>query len=155
MSVKSQRQAAILELVRSGKAASQQQIAEALKARGFDVSQTTVSRDIAELGLARRRGKGGPRYSEPGTEVRAEESDGALRRVARESLLTVEATGNIVVVKTKPGNAQGLAWAIDAAALPGVAGTVGGDDTIIVICSRGTGSQKVGRMLMNYALENG
>lgn len=151
--MKQQRQAAIKKIVRSGKVKSQKELADALKSQGFDVSQTTVSRDLLDLGLTRlREPGGGARYAEA-AEGASGSGDAALRRTAPQALLTVEPTGNIVVVKTRPGNAQGLAWAIDAASLAGVAGTVGGDDTILVVCSQGTNSKKIGEMLMSYALE--
>ena len=150
--MKRQRQAAIVKAVRSGEVSSQKDIVEALRSAGFDVSQTTVSRDLGELGLTRSRESGGAaRYAEPG--ARSGAGDQALRRTAPQVLHTVEPTGNIVVVKTQPGGAQALAWAIDAAGLPGVAGTVGGDDTIMVVCSKGTSSARLGEMLMSYALE--
>jgi transcriptional regulator of arginine metabolism len=150
--MKAQRQAAILKIVRAGEVKSQAELVGALISEGFDVSQTTVSRDLAELGLTRLRGSGGgPRYVEA-TGARPAD-DSALRRSAPQALLSVEPTGNLVVVRTQPGSAQSLAWAIDAAALPGVAGTVGGDDTIMVVCSAGVSSKKTGDRLMAYALE--
>ena len=152
--MKTQRQEAIRRIVRSGLVSSQKDLVEALRADGFDVSQTTVSRDLGELGLTRLREAGGrARYAEPGGSAGADDS--ALRRTAPQVLLRVEPTGNIVVVRTQPGGAQALAWAIDAASLPGVAGTVGGDDTIMVVCSAGTSSRSVGKALMGYALEQG
>jgi transcriptional regulator of arginine metabolism len=153
--VKRQRQAAILKVVRSGKVSSQKGIADALRSQGFDVSQTTVSRDLTELGLTRLRDSAGARYAEAAGASRRPADDSALRRTAPQVLLTVEPAGNIVVVKTQPGNAQGLAWAIDAATLPGVVGTVGGDDTILVVCADAASGRKVGKRLMKYALEQG
>ncbi|MHB8893891.1 MAG: arginine repressor [Candidatus Geothermincolia bacterium] len=153
--MKRQRQAELLKIIRSGRVRNQRELVDALRAEGFDVSQTTVSRDLGELGLTRlREAGGGSRYAEPSAAADTPD-DAALRRAAPQSLLTVEPTGNMVVVKTQPGSAQGLAWAIDAARLAGVAGTVGGDDTILVVCSQGTSSKKIGEQLMKYALEQG
>jgi transcriptional regulator of arginine metabolism len=154
VAVKRQRQAAILEVVRAGKVSSQKDLVEDLKSQGFEVSQTTVSRDLGEMGLTRLRDSSGARYGEAAT-GQGSAGDAALKRAAPQVLLAVEPTGNIVVVKTQPGGAQGLAWAIDAAVLPGVAGTVGGDDTIIVVCSQGSSSRKIGDILLKYALEQG
>lgn len=153
--MKAQRQAVLLQVIREARPRNQRELVEGLKVRGFDVSQTTVSRDLADLGITRVRGsRGVARYAEaPGVPPG---SDGeALRRSAPHVLLTVEPAGNMVVVKTRPGSAQSLAWAIDAARLEGVAGTVGGDDTILVVCSEGTASGKVSEVLMGYALEQG
>lgn len=152
--MKRQRQEAIRRIVKSGQVYSQGDLVQALRTEGFDVSQTTVSRDLGELGLTRLREAGGrARYVEPGGSRSVDDS--ALRRTAPQVLLTVEPTGNIVVVRTQPGGAQALAWAIDVAALVGVAGTVGGDDTIMVVCSAGTSSRSIGETLMGYALEQG
>jgi transcriptional regulator of arginine metabolism len=152
--MKAQRQAAVLKIVRSGEVKNQAELVAALRAEGFDVSQTTVSRDLGELGLTRLRASGGgARYVEPSGAGAADDS--ALRRNAPQVLLSVEPTGNLVVVRTQPGGAQGLAWAIDTAALPGIAGTVAGDDTIMVVCSAGVSSKKTGERLMAYALDQG
>ncbi len=151
--MKRQRQAAILKIIREQDVGNQSDLVDALEHEGFVVSQTTVSRDIGELGLTRSRvGGGRARYLEAGSQSPGRD-DGALKRAAPQSLLSVEPTGNMVVVKTQPGSAQGLAWAIDAACLEGVAGTVGGDDTIIVVCSRGASSGKIGEKLKKYSLE--
>lgn len=153
--MKQQRQAALMQVVRDVNPSSQKDIVDALRTKGFDVSQTTVSRDLAELGLTRLRGSGGAaRYAEPSAASDASDTE-ALRRSAPQTLLTTEPTGNIVVVRTRPGSAQSLAWAIDAARIKGIAGTVGGDDTILVVCSQGTSSRKISDMLMGYALEQG
>lgn len=149
--MKRQRQAAIKKIVMSGRVKSQKDLVGALKEQGFDVSQTTVSRDLAELELTRFREEGRPRYA-PARPDRAAD-DSALVRTAPQVLLSVEPTGNIVVVRTQPGGAQALAWAIDAAEIKGIAGTVGGDDTIMVICSQRASSGKIGETLMRYALE--
>jgi transcriptional regulator of arginine metabolism len=153
--MKRQRQAAILKAV-SGPdgVGSQLELVKLLARQGFNVSQTTVSRDLRELGLAKGRDRGGGvRYSEPSSLAEEPEVGGALRRSAKQALLSVEATGNLVVVKTTPGSAQGLAWALDSASIGGIAGTVAGDDTILVVCSAGVSSTKIGDMLMEYALD--
>jgi len=149
--MKRQRQEVIQKAIRSGTVKNQQELVQLLSREGFKVSQTTVSRDLRELGLARARDAGG----ELGYRLKGAEGadDRELGRRAPLALLSTEATGNLVVVKTSPGNAQGLAWAIDAAAMKGVAGTVAGDDTILVVCSAGTDSSKIGKKLMQYALD--
>jgi transcriptional regulator of arginine metabolism len=152
--MKRQRQAAIREAVSSGAVKSQRELARLLARKGFEVSQTTVSRDLQELGLARGRDEqGGLRYGDTSSLNVSRESADALKRSAPQALLSVEATGNIVVVKTTPGSAQGLAWALDAASLKGVAGTVAGDDTIMVVCSAGVDSKRMGKKLLQYAMD--
>jgi transcriptional regulator of arginine metabolism len=152
--MKQQRQAAIRKAVDAGAVKSQDELVRLLARQGFKVSQTTVSRDLRELGLARGRDRrGGIRYGDAASLGETRELDGVLKRAAPQSLLSVEPTGNLVVVRTTPGSAQGLAWALDAASLKGVAGTVAGDDTILVVCSAGADSKRIGKKLLQYATD--
>jgi transcriptional regulator of arginine metabolism len=113
---KSERHNAILELVNRGSAHTQQDIAAALARRGVRATQATISRDIQELGLVRS----GSGYR----------SSTAL---VRELVLSVELVQPLAVIRTPPGTANLVARRIDEAALPGIAGTVAGDDTIIAV----------------------
>ena len=133
---KYERQGAILRLVDDRKLATQSELAEALREQGFDAVQTTVSRDIAQLGLVKVRDEEGRLvYALPGAADldRLSELTSALRR----SALTLTPTGNLLVVVTPPGHAQALARAVDAASLGDVAGTVAGDDTIFIAAREG------------------
>jgi len=126
-----ERQTAILELVRERVLSTQAEVASALKDAGFEVVQTTVSRDIADLGLVKVRAPSGRLvYAPPGT------TDGdrmrALGAAMRRYAIGAEAAGTLVVLTTPSGYANALAQAIDEAAHPGVAGTVAGDNTIFV-----------------------
>ena len=118
---------AILRLVREGNLATQQELADALRAEGFEVVQTTVSRDIRDLGLTKVRREGRLVYAPPGTH----DLD-AMRRALRQFALSMEATGNLVVVSTPAGAANVLARVVDEAQHPDIAGTVAGDNTIFV-----------------------
>ncbi len=135
------RQGAILRLVQERRLGTQEEVVAALREQGFDAVQTTVSRDIAQLGLVKVRGTdGGLIYALPGADdlTRLDELTSALRRWT----LSVTPTGPLVVLHTPPGTANTLARAIDAANLPDVAGTVAGDDTIFVAARDGlTGVQ--------------
>jgi transcriptional regulator of arginine metabolism len=135
------RQGAILRLVKQRKLGTQSEVAEALRDEGFDAVQTTVSRDIAQLGLVKVRDEEGRLvYALPGAADldRLGELTAAFRRWA----LSIVPTGNLVVVQTPPGHANALARAIDAASLGDVAGTVAGDDTIFVAARDGvTGTE--------------
>ena len=131
-----ERQGAILRLIREQQISTQAELADALRADGFDVVQTTVSRDIAELGLVKVRAASGRLiYAPPGgpDADRLRALGLAVRRFAR----SIEAAGSLVVVRTPPGCANVLAQAMDAAEHPGVAGTVAGDDTIFVAAREG------------------
>lgn len=149
--MKKQRQEAILRGVKSGRVSTQSELVEMLAREGFEVSQTTVSRDLQELGLARGRGGDGSiRYGDPDSLKGDDEPDRAFGRMAPQFLLSAVPTGNMVVIKTTTGGAQGLAAALDAAGFKGIAGTVAGDDTILVVCSDGTNSKKMRGKLLSY-----
>jgi transcriptional regulator of arginine metabolism len=133
---KFERQGAILRLVRERPLATQAEVAEALRKEGIDAVQTTVSRDIAQLGLVKVRSVDGRLvYALPGAADlnRLSELTAALRRWVS----SVEPTGNLVVLKTPPGHANAVARALDAAELADVAGCVAGDDTILVAARDG------------------
>jgi transcriptional regulator of arginine metabolism len=143
------RQGAILRLVNQQKLATQAELAEALRREGFDAVQTTVSRDIAQLGLVKVRDEEGRLvYALPGAADldRLSELTTALRR----SALTLTPTGNLLVVKTPPGHAQALARAIDAAALADAAGTVAGDDTIFIAAREGVTPAELAEQLRHH-----
>ncbi len=147
--MKRQRQAAIIEIIRNKEVKNQSEMVKELNLRGYKVTQSTVSRDIKELVLVKGRGSGGILcYREPGGEG-VEGIESSLRRIASEFLLTAEASGNIVVVRTSPGHAQGLAAAIDGAVLDGVVGTVAGDDTIMIVCSLAIDSVEIKKRLLS------
>ena len=126
-----ERHEAILRLIAEQPVSTQTELAEALRDRGHDVVQTTVSRDVGELGLVKVRDAGGHLvYAPPG----AADPD-RLRTLAvavRQWARSFEAAGSLLVVRTPPGAANALAQAIDAVDHPAVAGTVAGDDTIFV-----------------------
>ncbi|HUY74497.1 MAG TPA: ArgR family transcriptional regulator [Candidatus Dormibacteraeota bacterium] len=127
---KSERHSAILELVNRGSAHTQQDIAVALARRGVRATQATISRDIQELGLVRS----GSGYR----------SSAAL---VRELVLSVELVQPLAVIRTPPGTANLVARRIDEAALPGIAGTVAGDDTIIAVL-RNAGAARALKQLL-------
>jgi transcriptional regulator of arginine metabolism len=133
---KFERQGAILRLVEQQALATQEEVAEALRHEGFEAVQTTVSRDIAQLGLVKVRGEHGRLvYALPGAAdlSRLSELTAALRRWA----VSLTSSGNLVLVQTPPGHANALAQALDGAHLPDVAGTLAGDNTIIVVAREG------------------
>jgi transcriptional regulator of arginine metabolism len=135
------RQGAILRLIRTRPLATQVEVAEALREEGYDAVQTTVSRDIAQLGLVKvRNGDGRLVYALPGADDlgRLSELTAALRRWA----VSLNASGNLVVVSTPNGYASPLAQAIDEARHPDVAGTIAGENTIFVAAREGlTGAE--------------
>ena len=126
-----ERHAAIQRLIREHPISTQTDLAEALRAEGHEVVQTTVSRDIHELGLTKvRNGDGNLVYvfPEDSTSFDQDVSD-ALARWA----LTVEGSGNLVVMTAPYGYAQALAQAIDVANHPHIVGTIAGENTVLLI----------------------
>lgn len=149
MSTKFERQGAILRIVQEQRLSTQEEVAEALRAQGYDAVQTTVSRDIAQLGLVKVRDPEGRLvYALPGAADldRLSELTSALRRWAA----SLESSDNMLVVQTPPGHANALARAIDAAHLPDVLGTVAGDDTIFVVARQGVGAAALERELRHH-----
>lgn len=126
---KSQRHSAIRTLVQEHRVGSQEQLRELLVARGFDVTQATLSRDIRELRLVKMPdSEGSTFYEMPETDQRP-----ALARLLPTLFIGAEGTGNLLVVKTLAGGAQAVSEALDWEEWPEVLGTLAGDDTILVI----------------------
>jgi transcriptional regulator of arginine metabolism len=149
--VKRQRQQALLELVRDVPLASQREIRRRLAERGYEATQSTISRDLEELGLVRLRdGSGRLRYAAPG-EVGPSSNGIRLRAVLSELALSIEPSGNIVVVTTPPGGASVVAEAIDRSGVEGILGTVAGDNTILVVAREGVRGRTVARRLRDLA----
>lgn len=125
------RQDAIRDNVRNKDVRTQRMLVDELKACGFDCTQATVSRDIADMGL---------RKLPEGVYVLAE--DLHLQRMVSELVTGVQRTDNLVLVKAQPGTASGIAAAVDAAELPDVLGSLAGNDTILVIAQTAEDGEK-------------
>jgi transcriptional regulator of arginine metabolism len=133
LAAKPDRQRAIREIVVREPIASQQELADRLAARGFAVTQATVSRDIAELGLAKAwRGERHVYVLEDDL-PRAVGSDERLRRILEDIPVTVGRSGLILVLTGSPGTASVIAQAIDESTLSEQVGTVAGDNTLLVL----------------------
>jgi len=130
--MKSWRQAQILDVIDHEPVTSQEALRKKLEARGIGATQATISRDLKDLGLVKRAGDGA--YVRPGSERASPAVSEHLRRAVASLVRHVERVDPLVVVRTDRGQAQGLAEWIDRAQLTEVAGTVAGDDTILLIC---------------------
>lgn len=147
-----ERQRAILQLVQAQELSTQSEVADALHEAGFGAVQTTVSRDIAELGLVKVRAASGKLvYAPPG----APDHDRLARMAAelRRDALAFKSSGNLVLVTTHSGFAAGLAQVIDEAAHPDILGTVAGDNTIMVVAREGVSGRKLRDELRGLMLE--
>jgi transcriptional regulator of arginine metabolism len=135
---KTLRQRAILDALRTGPVANQEELQRALRKRGFKVGQATLSRDIHDLNLA----KTAEGYALP----QGEGSAGPLppvQRLVREFVLDVRPAQNLLVVNTIVGSAQPVAAALDAQEWEEMVGTLAGDDTILIVCPDKEAAKKV------------
>jgi transcriptional regulator of arginine metabolism len=146
---KFERQGEILRLVQERPLSTQAEVAEALREKGIDAVQTTVSRDIAQLGLVKVRAADGRLvYALPGAADldRLSELTAALRRWT----LSVMPSNNLAVIRTLRGYATPLADAIDDAELGDVAGTVAGENTIFVAPREGLSGSELTELLRHH-----
>jgi transcriptional regulator of arginine metabolism len=144
--VKSKRQQAVLTLVSRERLSSQEEIRARLARLGIDATQSTISRDIEELGLARVHDTGGVRYVVPGEiDNEAPVPMRLLRHLLDEFALSFTRGEHAIVIRTPPGAAAALAEGIDRVDLTGVAGTIAGDNTILVVGREGVSPKLIER----------
>ncbi len=135
MANKRERHQAIHEIVETASIQSQDELRKLLRARGWNVTQSTLSRDLHELRLARIPTDDGVHYAFIDGGVTTMEDDrGALDHLLPQLFDKVDGTGELVVLHTVTGGAQPVAAAIDSEAWPDVLGTIAGDDTILLVC---------------------
>jgi transcriptional regulator of arginine metabolism len=155
---KQARRQRIIELVLTRPIRSQQELRELLLEDGIDVTQATLSRDLDELGATKVPYSGGGNvYAVPGeggdTSLQTPDEEtvtGArLARIGADLVVSVDHSGNLVVIRTPPGGAQYLASHIDHTVLPGVIGTVAGDDTVLLVTRAVNGGQDVADRLLD------
>lgn len=128
-----QRRAAILRLVEEHDVETQAELLDLLRAEGFEVTQATVSRDVAQLGLVKIRGPAGrARYGPPAPGVVGDVWERA-RRALQDYVVAMYASGHLVLIKTLSGRAHALAAALDEVGLPDVLGTLAGDDAVLLV----------------------
>ena len=131
--MKSKRQQEILNIIAQYEVETQEQLLEALRARGIDATQATISRDIKQLRLVKELSHNGVyKYSAARSRASAG-AEGRLRTIFRESVTSFDLAQNIVVLKTMPGLAGAAGAAIDGMDIPGLVGSLAGDDTAILI----------------------
>jgi transcriptional regulator of arginine metabolism len=148
--MKRQRQQTLLELVRREPLPSQEEIRRRLGRLGHRATQSTISRDLEELGLVRvRNERGRLHYAAP--DASAPQRGIPVRALLQEFLVAVESSGNLVLLKTPPGAANTVARGLDASPPDGVIGTVAGDDTIIVVVRDGVRASAVARRMKSVA----
>ncbi len=130
---KAERHRAILDLVRAHPIRTQDELVDALRGLRLDVTQATVSRDVRELGLLRVADGDGLRYVSGPADVDPGGTSARLRSALREHVRGVEFVGNLGVIRTRPSTAPLVAAALDQSHFEELAGTVAGDDTVLVV----------------------
>ncbi len=151
-STKAQRQHRIAALLAKYQVTSQPQLVDLLGADGVMATQATVSRDLDDLGAVKVRVPGGDTvYAIPEYEPDRLAPSDHLRRIMSEWVAEANVSQNLVVLRTPPGCAHVVASAIDRSGMPGVIGTVAGDDTIVCIAAERTGGAKLAKVLRELA----
>lgn len=126
------RQSQILDVIDHEAIASQEELRLKLAARGIEATQATISRDLKDLGLVKRAGDGA--YERPGVERSSPATEEQLRRAIGSLVRGLERVDAMVILRTDPGQAQSVAVLIDRVKLDEIAGTIAGDDTILIVC---------------------
>ena len=151
---KSDRQEAILRLIREQEIATQDELVAELTRRGLHITQATVSRDIKELGLVKVSiGLGISKYSV--LDYTGDVAPGRMLYVFSQSMISCTSAGNLVVIKTLPGMAQGAASALDSIRLQGVVGTIAGDDTVFVAAASPEMADSLTQTISNLTIRLG
>ena len=137
------RRAKAIALIKAGKISSQSDLVKELKKAGFSVTQATASRDLEEIGAVRGRS---------GYTLAESDNDSMARSMPLpgELILSVEASGNLAVVRTPPGGAQFLASALDHSGISSIIGTIAGDDTVLVVSRKASGGGELAKELLTY-----
>jgi len=142
---KRQRHTTITEIVGTKRIRNQSELADALKRAGHRVTQPTLSRDIAELGLV----KGPAGYSLPEQVEQPNISDAELRSTARRFILDAFVSNNLVMVKTFTGSASFVSYMLDRAGWDELVGTITGEDTILMMTRSNKSANHIGRQIKN------
>jgi transcriptional regulator of arginine metabolism len=149
--MKQLRQQAIRDLLEQRPIRTQQELAAALRERGFRTTQATVSRDVAELGLVKVGREGIQAYALPPRLVDPESSEDRLRKLLHDLPVEIRESGLTLVIRTLPGSAHPIAAALDRARWSEVVGSIAGDDTLFVAFADRGSLQRTRRRLLRFS----
>lgn len=141
MDMRYARQNKILEIIEQNEVDTQEKLSELLKESGYDVTQATISRDIKELQLIKTLSSSGKYMYAVGV-TQDNPASSRFVKIFRETIKSVEAAGNIIVIKTLSGCANAACEAIDTLNLPNVMGSIAGDNTIFIVVDSEEHSQE-------------
>lgn len=135
----------IRDLIKTKKIASQEELIEELSAIGYSVTQSTISRDIKQLNLVKVRNSLQEEYYALSSKYQVDPqfNIGKIKFKFKENVLSVDLSNNIIVIRTNPGEAQGVAAVIDGSNFEEILGTVAGDDTIICVANSEDNAKKI------------
>lgn len=149
MANKRERQYAIRDLIESRAVESQEELRKLLRQRGWDVTQSTLSRDLREMRVARMPAPdGGVRYA---IAESGEAAHSPIEALLPQLFTAIDGVGELIVLHTLPGGAQAIGRSIDAEEWSEILGTIAGDDTILLICRSAAAREKVMRRLGHLA----
>lgn len=149
---KRDRHAAIRELVAAQPVGSQEELRQLLRERNWDVTQSTLSRDLREMRLVRVPTPEGPRYASTES-LSGEEERTLVEDVLPQFVDSVDGVSELLVVKTIYGGAQPVAEAIDSAGWSEVVGTIGGENTVLIICRSNEARERLHKRIEKLAAE--
>jgi transcriptional regulator of arginine metabolism len=150
--MKELRQRTIRDLLEQRPIRTQQELAAALRERGFRATQATISRDVAELGLIKVAHDGTQAYALPPRLSEGEASgEDRLRALLRDLPVEIRESGLLLILRTLPGSAHAIAAALDRARWPEVVGSIAGDDTVFVAVTDDAGRERTRRRLVRLA----
>ena len=148
MSSVTARRAKAISLIKAGLIHSQSDLVKQLKKAGFAVTQATASRDLEEIGAVRGRSNSGE-----STYKISDSDDESISRtmpVPSDLIISVEASGNLAVVRTPPGGAQLLASSLDHSGITEIIGTIAGDDAVLVVSRKASGGAQLAKELLAF-----
>ena len=148
MSSVTARRAKAIALIKAGLIHSQSDLVKQLKKAGFVVTQATASRDLEEIGAVRGRSTSGESVYKISDSD--DESISRTMPVPSDLIISVEASGNLAVVRTPPGGAQLLASSLDHSGISDIIGTIAGDDTVLVVSKKATGGADLAKELLSF-----
>jgi transcriptional regulator of arginine metabolism len=146
MKVKNNRIETLKMLISSKELGSQEELLQELKQEGFQLTQATLSRDLKQLKVAKAASMNGKYvYVLPNeTMYKRVSTPGHIREMLTETgFLSINFSGNMGVIKTKPGYASAIAWNIDSSDIPQIIGSIAGDDTIFIVIREGVSHAEV------------
>ena len=147
---RNERKRKIIEIVKNNAVETQEELVSLLRAMGYNVTQATISRDIKELRLVKINKDGHYRYAVATEGAAAADGKSNMLSLYREAVERITVSLNLIVVRTKAGNAGSVAAMLDSLNLPKVIGSIGGDDTVLLIAESVSAAPEIADRLREY-----